>query len=108
MRRDEDHIRPAVILSCAAALMHAGCAFGPTREEIAAKDNSMSYDMGAKNSAPEFAQCRMAQLQQREANAALAVNFQEVVHSAPAVNADVTKHTGDSRRTEWTPTRMLL
>jgi hypothetical protein len=37
----------------------------------------------------------------------LGVNFQEVVHSAPAVNADV-PNLSDSRGTEWTPTRMLL
>ena len=38
----------------------------------------------------------------------LAVNFQEVVHSAPTVNADVTKHTVIRRGTEWTLTRMRL
>jgi len=37
---------------------------------------------------------------------ALAVNFQEVVHSVPTVNAEVAKQR-DSRRTEWTVTRML-
>jgi putative ATP-binding cassette transporter len=37
---------------------------------------------------------------------ALDVNFQEVVHSARTGNADVATHS-DSRRTEWTPTRML-
>jgi hypothetical protein len=36
----------------------------------------------------------------------LAVNFQEVVHSVPTVNAEVAKQR-DSRRTEWTVTRML-
>jgi hypothetical protein len=34
------------------------------------------------------------------------VNFQEVVHSVRTGNADVAKPS-DSRRTEWTPTRML-
>jgi hypothetical protein len=38
---------------------------------------------------------------------ALGVNFQEVVHSVLAVNAEVAKPS-DSRRTEWTLTRMLL
>src|SRR5579884_241064 len=38
---------------------------------------------------------------------ALAVNFQEVVHSAQAVNAEVAKHQRFAR-TEWTRTRMLL
>jgi len=38
----------------------------------------------------------------------LAVNFQEVVHSAPTVNADVAKHTVIRRGTEWTLTRMRL
>jgi hypothetical protein len=41
-----------------------------------------------------------------EARDALAVNFQEVVHSAQAVNAEVAKHQRFAR-TEWTPTRML-
>jgi hypothetical protein len=35
----------------------------------------------------------------------LGVNFQEVVHSARAVNAEVAKHQRFAR-TEWTPTRM--
>ena len=35
----------------------------------------------------------------------LVVNFQEVVHSALAVNAEVAKPS-DSRSTEWTLTRM--
>ncbi len=35
----------------------------------------------------------------------LAVNFQEVVHSVLAGKADVARHS-DSRRTEWTSTRM--
>jgi hypothetical protein len=38
----------------------------------------------------------------------LAVNFQEVVHSAPAVNADVAKQAVIRRGTEWTLTRMRL
>ena len=39
----------------------------------------------------------------------LAVNFQEVVHSAPVVNADVAKHTVIREGgTEWTLTRMRL
>ena len=33
------------------------------------------------------------------------MNFQEVVHSAPTVNADVAKHTVIRRGTEWTLTR---
>ena len=37
-----------------------------------------------------------------------AVNFQEVVHSAPVVNADVAKHTVIRGGTEWTLTRMRL
>jgi hypothetical protein len=36
----------------------------------------------------------------------LAVNFQEVVHSDQAVNAEVAKHQRFAR-TEWTRTRML-
>jgi len=40
--------------------------------------------------------------------AKLDVNFQEVVHSAPTVNADVAKHTVIRRGTEWTLTRMRL
>jgi hypothetical protein len=35
----------------------------------------------------------------------LGVNFQEVVHSVLAGNADVARQS-DSRRTEWTCTRM--
>jgi hypothetical protein len=37
----------------------------------------------------------------------LDVNFQEIVHSVLAVNTEVAKPS-DSRRTEWTLTRMLL
>jgi hypothetical protein len=39
---------------------------------------------------------------------ALAVNFQEVVHSAPAVNADVARQAVIRGGTEWTLTRMRL
>jgi hypothetical protein len=38
----------------------------------------------------------------------LAVNFQEVVHSDPTVNADVAKQAVIRRGTEWTLTRMRL
>jgi len=38
----------------------------------------------------------------------LAVNFQEVVHSAPAVNADVARQAVIRGGTEWTLTRMRL
>jgi hypothetical protein len=37
--------------------------------------------------------------------AKLVLNFQEVVHSVRTGNADFAKRS-DSRRTEWTPTRM--
>jgi hypothetical protein len=53
------------------ALTLAAC-FGPTREEIAAADDSTCGSMGLKFGSSEFAQCRMLLLQQREANAAQA------------------------------------
>ena len=49
----------------------AGC-FGPSREEILAEDDATCRSMGLKFGSPEFAQCRMLLLQQREANAAQA------------------------------------
>lgn len=42
-----------------------------------------------------------------QAHGALAVSFQEVVHSVWTVNADVA-NVSDSQRTEWTRTRMRL
>ena len=53
------------------ALTLASC-FGPTREEIAAADDTTCGSMGLKFGTSEFAQCRMMLLQQREANAAQA------------------------------------
>ena len=55
---------------------------------------------------------RRAELERLEAkhgrDRSLAVNFQEVVHSAQTVNADVAKHTVIRRGAEWTLTRMRL
>jgi hypothetical protein len=47
----------------------------------------------------------MSPSERRTALARLAVNFQEVVHSVLGGKADVARHS-DSRRTEWTSTKM--
>ena len=56
----------------------------------------MCYGMGLKNGTPEFAQCRMALLQQREANAAQA--RQNAVNAIQNFNNTVQNNTIDYSR----------